>query len=1109
MSWGLSTLIALVLSLIGFWWLFSSPQSTYHKAFYALVCALAILVDPHSLVQLMYRYPPDYITFADFRPHVFLTQHFTMVMTLGAVVWLLHRSWQTLWKPVPDLINILGVDVPESPDVCLAGIRADAATLSWSRPASNRPVQKYSIQVNGVHVGDSPGNEIAITVTGLKPNHFYNIRVVAVGPNNFQAGSPVIRLRTFGKDGKPNLGSSRLPTSFSEHDIPRIQHEEDSDDPDGPKQSIPSVEAAPVLDGSSAVRDMNPTVSGQRRNTVNRRHSPSVASMDQPPIRPPLPDGPELSLDELNRKFEAIRRETEDTLSLYAKDESDFLQQEDELKKEKERKRQCLKEKEEQTTQLKSLVRTTMEQMRAAEKERSKREQQLKDKDAKKNKVRDNIAKMEAEIERMKEERDNFESQKGALKDKRDRDVAALDEANMELQKSCAELEAELKDKGKQLQDLKEAREHLAGADDEQWKEHDALIKRDWEAKRRDLHEQLVAETKKGHQLDQHIRVLTEQLSIQHQSGLAYYGQAEAPQPPPPSDFDPAPTVQSKRLSHNSNSLSPPSQYAAVDSQYQSMGFDPGNGFPPALFMGVLNRQTEAEMRATSGPLSPTAHTLLPSGIFDETEVLDSRSTDSPYLPESVTAGEDDPQSPSSSSRSFSALSSPRDSSHNLSFPQYADTNDMRSAQLHSSPTAPPATGHRFTSLLSTFQRNRTPKWSEDDGGPPIGTLKPGQSQSFPRGTDENDFLPGSRRRLSFSWMNRNSADAHGVSGNFGPGSKTSSRLLPGFASSSSVFFADRDHHDSRPASIASSDLPRPSTDSGSIWGAPGDSIGPAKNRLWSPGDARWASRNVSRHASRHGSPSALTTTLASADDEILDEDDLLNPQTSPSQVGVIGSRPPGVSRAIGPRLNPTAPTFMGNGKDKERTRDRSKDVKGKGKEPVTPSLELPMHSDDSPSDSRMSRDTFSVHTQTSVSESHESLPLDTTISNTPSDINSAAAENVVRKLFRKGSSSKFSLSNRLGKDSSLFKKGPGSTANSDKNMSVDHRSSFGDLDDLGEDVSQDGRFVESAAHSPSLGPTKSKDGKDRGMTSWRFGMKKKGKEKESLEIERPSLEEE
>lgn len=63
---------------------------------------------------------------------------------------LVRRAWQTLWKPVPELINILGVDVPDPPDVSLAGIRSDAATVNWTRPPANRSVQKFLIQVNGV-----------------------------------------------------------------------------------------------------------------------------------------------------------------------------------------------------------------------------------------------------------------------------------------------------------------------------------------------------------------------------------------------------------------------------------------------------------------------------------------------------------------------------------------------------------------------------------------------------------------------------------------------------------------------------------------------------------------------------------------------------------------------------------------------------------------------------------------------------------------------------------------------------------------------------------------------------------------------------------------------
>lgn len=52
---------------------------------------------------------------------------------------------------MPELIGVLGVDVPDAPDVSLAGIRADAATLNWTRPRANRPVSKFLIQVNGVN----------------------------------------------------------------------------------------------------------------------------------------------------------------------------------------------------------------------------------------------------------------------------------------------------------------------------------------------------------------------------------------------------------------------------------------------------------------------------------------------------------------------------------------------------------------------------------------------------------------------------------------------------------------------------------------------------------------------------------------------------------------------------------------------------------------------------------------------------------------------------------------------------------------------------------------------------------------------------------------------
>lgn len=991
-----------------------------------------------------------------------------------------------------------------------------------------------------IAVGESPSNETAITVTGLKPSHFYNLRVVAVGPGNFRAGSPLLRLKTFGKDGRPQLGNSRLPTSFVDPDHPRAESGDEGENPDRPRCSFPSVEAAAVLDTNANLgRDLGPAAASQRRNTVNRRHSPSVASTDQPQIRPPVSSELGMSLAELNERFEGIRREIDDTLALFAKDEAESQQQEEELKRERDRKRHILKEREEQTTQLKVMMRSTMEQMRAAEKERAKKEQQLKDKETKKTKIRDNINKYETEIERMKMEREGFEAQKKELALHRDRDVDKLNQDIAELQDNCATLEAELKDKGKQLQDLKATREQLPGADDELWRDEDVRIKREWEFKRRDIHNRLVAETKAGHILNQQIRALSDQLSMQQQAGLPYFGQPSSAS----LDFAaPSPTVQPKRLSLNSGTLPAttlpsPDRIPPAEPGYPSSAGFINQSFVPNLYMDMIadgagELHTETELKAAGGPLSPSAKTLLPSNIFEESEDTDAMAHGMSILPEPTRPGEDGPQSPASSIMSFPVFSSPHGSSNNLAFPPYSnDIGDRGSLRLSSSPPPASATGTRIASFLSSFQRSRGPKTS-DDGGPVIGSLKPGQSQSFPTAADEGEALAGRRRLNLPSWMNRNSVGPDGTpQGSSIAASKPFSALRLGpLRGSATSMLSDRDRELSRPASIASTDLPRPSTDSGSIWGVPADSLGAGKNRLWSPSDGRWPSRSGSRRPSLQGC-NVLTTTLASADDEILDEDDLLNPESMPSQVGVIGSRPPASSKSmVNQQLNPAAPTFMGHifrkdrdrdregssrGKSQDRGKDGSREENGKGVHSTPSSIELALGLDASPSGSRMSRDAYSVHTQTSVSESHESLQLDLAVSSTASDVNSAShskdAENVVRKLFRKGSSSKFSLSSRLGKDSGLFKKGPGSTANSDKNMSAEHRSSIGDLDDLGEDVAVLGRSYDSITSSPSLGPSKSKDGREGGrMSSWRFSMssiKKKGKDAPARERESSELE--
>ncbi|KAG6015312.1 hypothetical protein E4U54_003733 [Claviceps lovelessii] len=1128
MSWDLLLLITLSVALPSLWSLRSHLAGS-RRILYAIVAAVLLHVFGRAVMHRVYFTAHEAVVSAT------PVARFQMIITLGAVVWLLHRAFQTLWKPVSELVNILGVDIPQAPEVCLAGIRSDAATLAWARPHSQRLAPQYLIQVNGVQVGEATGSEAGITITGLKPNHFYNIRVIAVGHNNFRSGSPVIRLRTFGKDGRPLLGNSRLPSNFVDPDQSHADTNGGSGDANDTGCSLPAVEATPVLEGgANPSRDVLSMAPGQRRNTMNRRPSPSVASTDQTQAKSWNSNEPEMSLLELNQKFESTRREIETTVQLTAKEQAEAAHQEEELKKERDRKRQVLKEKEEQTTQLKATIRSTMEMMRAAEKERQKKEQLLKEKQFKETKIRDSINRLESGIERMKKERQDFQTRKKELAEKRDHDVRDLDESTALLQEKCAALEADLKDRGKQLQVLKAERERLPGANDEQWKEEDMRLKQEWNSCRRELHDRCVEESKQAVLLDQQISSLTQQLAVlqQHQqAGLNYYNQ---PSCGGALEYEASGATQNakgmsfpgsgKGIGGTPISSPPPLAPAEPNFQPGRAGFNPisyGHGF----FMDMSSNadgtsQFEAEFRAAGGPLSPTAQTLLPSNIFDDTEESEQVDEPSgPALPESVTVDEDDPRSPVSPAPSYPAFSSPHGSNHNLPFSQYTGAGTM-----NHSPIAPPATGHRLTSLLSTFHRSSRAAKASEQNGPPIGTLKPGQSQSFPRGPVETEALE-SRRRY-WPWNSKASTSQDASLGGSHP--LPTGRINVNSLKDSRIFaISDRDRGHSRPSSITSMD--RPSTDSGSIWGAQGDVTGLA-NRVWSPNDNPWPSRTGSRRPSVHGSTTALTTTLASAEDEILDDDDLRDPQTLARQVGVIGSRPPvvspdgsplGSSKSITQRLDPTARPFKlifgirGQDKEKERERDkdRTKD-KGKGKEEATPSIELPQNQDDSLSDYRLSRDTYSFHTGTSVSESHESLQLDLTQSNSPSDMNPVStsnmkeSDNVVKKLFRKGSSGKFSLSSRLGKESGLFKKSPGSTANSDRYVSSEQRSSIGDVDDLGDDGALFGRSYDSMASSPSIGPSKSKESRESRMSSWRFSMRKKSKdtgirERESLEMDR------
>ncbi|KAI1177332.1 hypothetical protein F4777DRAFT_542605 [Nemania sp. FL0916] len=1132
------------------WWLVE-PKTTHLNLIVAVGCALfywAIAPDvAQSTPAQLYRLSITVATFL--RLDALILYHANMLLTGVAFLWLAHRAVQTLRKSVNDLIGVLGVEVPDAPDVSLAGIRADAATLNWTRPLPTKPVAKFTIQVNGVNVGDSANQETAITVTGLKPNHFYNIRVIAVGYSNFQAGSRVIRLRTFSKDGRPQLGDGRLPSNFVP-DEQQAAASHDHPDEDGTSRGpAVGVEAVPTPDSAAlSPRDanINPTVG--RRNTLTRKHSPSTTSMEQS-VRDAIDEHSAQSLQELGEKFESIRKEIEEVQMQIAKDEAEQKELIEELAEEKKLKRQVQKEKDDTTEKLKREMGSTERAMRSAQQRKTQKEKLLRDKEAERQKLHDDMAKWDKEIASMRKRQGCFEQEKQQYQEQADARSEVLRQEISQAQVRLTQEEAELKEKGRELKEAEDQRKKLPGGEEsDEWREKDTEIRRAWDIRLRELQRRLFLANRRLRAANDYERVLRAQIAAAQQSGLPFmYNQANSSGV----DFDLSAQNQLKRRSRNSNSLStvaipsPSQSFAVMDRPFGNAsafnssrpttmppGFAQGPFMDNNLFSAPLDEQG---LKALTGgaPLSPTATALLPAGMLDDLLDDDPPSPGS-LLPRHDTFGfsmghEHDAQSPTSSIRSPSLMSSPQSSTQHLPFSQYTGENsERRSLRGYrgdfgpaSSPIQPPVQATIRPRFLPWL--HRAPKEAEE--APALGTLRPGQSQSLPRQVEDEEPAPN-KRRISFSagWnmFNRGAGPPRPEAADAtAPGSRrlASRRLGLGANTSSlgsNILSESGDPNSPRPLSIASSELARPSTDSGSIWGR---GLQP-HSRLWPADEGLWTgSRNPSRRPSLHGSPSQLKTTLADADDEILDDEELLH--NSPSQVGVIGTKP---AKSLSQRLNPAAPTFMGglfrvrtgkgeeSDKETKEPKDKSK-AKGKEKETKekkprqsftsvsdmgTPSL------DDFPSDPRKSRDTFSVDSP-SVTESRESLSLEHPFSHSPSDQAAGSGikdqESGLRKLLRKGSSSKFSFSSVRGLGG---KKGPNSVTSSDRNVSGD-RTSF---DDFAEEGGAQflARSYDSLNNSPLVGPTSGpRSAKDKPV-GWgsRFTIKKKaGKEKESLDIER------
>ena len=766
------------------------------------------------------------------------------------------------------------------------------------------------------------------------------------------------------------------------------------------------------------------------------------------------------NIDQLADRLKTLQQENENIEKQTTDEEDEHVALLQELKKQHDEMRRRMREKDEINAELRRHVNKLEATNRNVQSEKTKRERILQQKEAERQKRKNEIVRWQEQVTRMTSDIARAKEEKARLEDKKKERTDEIREKISKEQGEMKGIDDEIQEKGGRVKKLEEERQGHQGGDSEDGKELDRIDNeraRQWEIKLGNLHARYATLVGLHAQAQQHYQEAQDRLKWLSNQRPGSTG----PFSLPALDLDLSNTATIRPRRHRgslASNLSSPVAFPGIDPSFTGgINYNPPSTSSPTFgpssaFFNVNNGMalsgptgpSDVALRGDLEPsfnnpqMSPRADSLLPSDLLGDEE--------SPELPHPVvrsrfsnlepnTQLENFPHGPpspvSSGSRPGSLFASPHENQ--------TQQDDSQQAHLAVAGEAPKSASRRLSGL---FGLHRPRGKTLADEPPLLGTLKPGQSQSYPRNVDEMDPIGSRRRRLSHTgnWANpisllpkssTNSVTADsssdqppsrraafsnifssnrfGFGGGSGPGkSNESSDSNTGYNQfspthdpidpSSILGTVRRGSLSPRPSSTFSfeNQLPHPSTDN-RHFGWPSADKGHR-----SPLGFDWASpstwsRGLSRRpsSSQYGSSGHLPLSLTGEPDFLQDS---FERQNRPLQAP-IGTRPSSSHRPATPKLNPAAPSFTVFGKrsdkDKEKETGKDRDLDGL----------LDLHMDEgSPSESRLSRDSQSLSIFTGDSyESLERLPSNNSLDN------SSAKESFIRKLTRKGSSSKFS----------------------------------------------------------------------------------------------------
>lgn len=424
---------------------------------------------------------------------------YATVLTCLALGWLISRAWSVLRTPVQDLVKTLGIELPTAPVVSLHSIKSDQITLHWTRPETLSAVTKYHIQVNGVEVGESSRSENAVTVTGLKPDHLYNVRVIAASAGNFQAPSRLIRLRTAPKprlsDASPRPDDDTGSVGFDSSDeSPGIfAHEANAD---GSTTGL-----------STAVR--RPRSQSLKRKMGKASPRPDTRSLSRPREA-------QKSIQQAAADLEALRLEIEDTEAQTAQAETEFEAAKAALMEDRDSVKNAHKEREDVTTDLRKEAANLDRQSRTAQSRKAAKEKLLRQKETDRKKMEADIQRWEDEIAEIDLKVEQIVKDKKEVSKAADARIKAIRTDMGERNKDLKKLDEDVKKTGTDIKQLEEDRRKLAGEDDDEERERqrvEAEKDRLWEIKHQTLHQKYAAECRSWEQAHANYQQASEQLT--------------------------------------------------------------------------------------------------------------------------------------------------------------------------------------------------------------------------------------------------------------------------------------------------------------------------------------------------------------------------------------------------------------------------------------------------------------------------------------------------------------------------------------------------------------------------------------------------------------------